>query len=156
MTPVSSREVALMLTLRARDDLVRAARAIPADRRDWRPHPLANSAVRIVAHCAAANLFYASVIGAGPLPYRTEEERAEAIDACDTLERAEALLNRGVTALCDALVGYPEVRLSEQMTMPWGERVAAPLGLLLGSSHMQYHEGQLNYIQTLLGDDEQH
>lgn len=152
----TARQAALVATLRAKDDLVRAARSLPADRLGWRPQPHAPSAVSIVAHCAAANLFFAAVIGSLPLPYRTEDERRQAIASCTTLEQAESFLNRSVTAFCDALVALPEGRLAEQVAMPWGERMPLYAGLWQATQHMLYHEGQINYIQLLLGDDEHH
>lgn len=151
-----SLEVALRVTLRARDDLIRAARAIPSENHMWRPSDLAHNVVEIVAHCAAANQFFAAVITGAPIPFRTQEEREAAVQACDTLDKAEAFLNQSVTAVCDAIVSMPEDRLHEQMVMPWGERMTVAQGLLSPSFHMQYHEGQINFIQVLLGDTDYH
>jgi uncharacterized damage-inducible protein DinB len=151
-----TQEVALNATLRTRDDLARALRALPADRLRWQPGDIAQNALRVVAHCATTNLFFAAALSGAPLPYRTHEEQEAAVQSCDTLEKAEAFLNRSVTAVCDVIVSLPESRLSEPMVMPWGERIPLAQGLLSPSYHMQYHEGQLNYLQTLLGDDEYH
>jgi uncharacterized damage-inducible protein DinB len=101
-------------------------------------------------------LFLASVIGSQPLPYRTEEERRQAESACETLDQAEDFLNRSVTAFCDAVLALSEARLLEQTAMPWGERAPLAAALMQATAHMQYHEGQLNYLQLLLGDDERH
>jgi uncharacterized damage-inducible protein DinB len=149
-------EVAVKATLRTHDDLARAARAVPENRRLWQAGGVSQNTLRIVTHCATANLLLAAAFTGQPVPYLTQEEREKAIAACDTLDKAEAFLNRSVTAVCDAIVSLPESHLSELIIMPWGERMPVALSLLSPSYHMQYHEGQINYIQTLLGDDEFH
>ena len=151
-----SQAIALRATLRARDEFSRALRALPPARLLWQPGGLAPHALRIAAHCATSNLFLAAVFSGTELPYRTEDDRRAAIDECATLERAEALLNRSVTAVCDAIVTVPDRRLDDPVSMPWGERMPLALGLLSPCEHMQYHLGQLNLIQTLLGDDDYH
>lgn len=156
MSVTLSQQVALAATLRMRDDLIRAARAVPTERHNWSPGGVARNTIYLVAHCAATNLFFAAIFSSSPLPYQTTEEREAAVEGCETIDQAEALLNRSVTAVCDAIVALPEQRIGEQMVMPWGERMPVALSLLAPANHMQYHEGQINYLQTLLGDDEYH
>jgi len=151
-----SQEAALSAALKAREDLVRAARSVPESHWSWRPGGVAHHALRILAHCAATNTFLATVIGEQPLPYRTQDEEDAAVESCVTLDMAEAFLNRSVTAVCDAIAQVSEARLKQQITMPWGERMPVAISLLSPSQHMRYHEGQLNYLQMLLGDDEYH
>jgi hypothetical protein len=151
-----TQEAALTAALKAREDLVRVARAVPEERRFWCPAAIARHTVEILAHCAASNTFLAAVIGEHALPYRTQEEEDAAIEACTNLDLAEMFLNRSVTAVCDAIATVSESRLSQQIAMPWGERMTVALSLLSPSQHMRYHEGQINYIQTLYGDDEHH
>jgi hypothetical protein len=149
-------EAALSAALKAREDLVRAARAVPEMRLLWCPGAVARHTLQIVTHCAASNMFLAAVIAELPLPYRTQEEEDAAIESCVTLDLAESFLNRSVTAVCDAIAAVSETRLSQQVAMPWGERMSVAISLLSPSQHMRYHEGQINFIQTLLGDDEYH
>ncbi|MCC6729629.1 MAG: DinB family protein [Chthonomonadales bacterium] len=151
-----SQEVALSATLRAADDLARAARAVPPERHRWQPGGVARNLLWILAHCAAENRFFAAIYSGAPLPYRTQDEREAAVGACDTLERAQSFLGTSVTELCNAIAALPDNRLSELMVMPWGERLPMALGLLAPAQHMQYHQGQVNLIQALLGDDEHH
>jgi uncharacterized damage-inducible protein DinB len=151
-----SQEVALMATLRARDDLVRAVEALPADRYGWRPGRVSRTAIQVVAHCAATNLFQAAALSGAPLPYLTREEEERAVAACSTMAEAVAFLQRSVAAVCDAIVGMRREGLDAPMVLPWGERMPTALGLLSSSQHMHYHAGQVNLMQLLLGDDEQH
>lgn len=156
MSAPLAQQVALTAALRARDELVRAAKAVPAGRRMWQPGGVARHSVRIVAHCATSNFFLAAVFASAPLPYRTHEDQEAAMDACAGLDQAEQLLNRSVAAVCDAIVAIAADRLNEIMIMPWAERMPVALGLISPALHMQHHTGQINYIQSLLGDDEHH
>ena len=151
-----SQEVALTATLRARDDLLRAAEALPPERHGWRVGGVSRSAIQIVAHCAATNLFQAAALSGAPLPYLTREEQEREVASCATMADALAFLNRSVKAVCDAIVAMAPERMTEPMVLPWGERMPVALGLLAPSYHMQYHEGQINLIQRALGDDEYH
>ena len=148
-----SLEVALTSVLRSRDSLSRAANAVPADKLLWRPGGVSAHTVHIVAHAATANETFAAVFTGGPMPYLTQVDRDSAVAACDTLEKAEYLLNRSVTSICDGIVLLSEERLAQPAIMPWGERLPFAAALLAPAMHMQYHEGQISYIQTLLGDD---
>jgi uncharacterized damage-inducible protein DinB len=149
-------EVALKATIRSRDDLARAANAISADRRLWRPGEYMNSAVEIVAHSAATNRLFASAFSGEPLPYLTRAEKDAAIRACDTMEKSMDFLNFSVSTVCDTLVKIQDEQLPENIIMPWGERIPLALGILSPAFHMEYHQGQLNAIQLLSGDEDYH
>ncbi|MEZ0326391.1 MAG: hypothetical protein ACAH95_10835 [Fimbriimonas sp.] len=60
-----------------------------------------------------------------------------------------------VDAVCSALAQMPVERQSESCDTPLGP---LPLIRLAGiiPNHQMYHSGQLNYIQTLHGDEESH
>lgn len=156
MSEALCQEVALTATLRARDDLARAARAVPPDRQLWVPGGATRHTVYIVAHAAAVNRFFAAALAEQPLPYRSIDEREAAARGCATLEQAETFLNRSVTAVCNAIVSLPAERVAATMIMPWGERMLVALGLLAPAQHMMYHVGQVALIQNMLGDREDH
>jgi uncharacterized damage-inducible protein DinB len=49
-----------------------------------------------------------------------------------------------------------EADLDREVTMPWGATFPIATAIFLPASHMTYHDGQINYIQTLLGDAKFH
>jgi hypothetical protein len=151
-----SQEVALTATIRARDSLERALNALPPDKHSWCVGGVGRTAIQIVAHCAATNLFQAAAFSGAPLPFLTREEQDREVASCGTMTEALSFLNRSVKAVCDAIVTMKPERMAETMVLPWGERMPIALGLLSPSYHMQYHEGQINLIQLALGDDEHH
>lgn len=151
-----AREIALLAVQRAHSDLERNARAVPAHLHQWLPGGHARTLVQIVAHCGVWNHFLAAVIGRLPLPYRTKDEEDAAIAACETLEAALALLNTGTAAVQESIRGVNDAFLASTVTMPWGERLPAAIGLLLPAQHMHYHDGQISLMQLLTGDDDYH
>lgn len=117
---------------------------------------MARTPIEIVAHCAAQARFHAAVISGTPLPYRTADDLSRATDQSRTLDDALGFLEASVGELLAAIGDLPDARLSEEMTMPWGERVPVPFGMVSGALHIQYHLGQVGQLQTMLGDDEEH
>ena len=59
-------------------------------------------------------------------------------------------------AVCRAIDTFSEADLGKEVAMPWGAKFPAMVAILLPTSHMTYHDGQINYIQTLFGDAEFH
>jgi hypothetical protein len=58
--------------------------------------------------------------------------------------------------VCDAIDSLSDADLEGDIQMPWGFVMPAAVAIFLPDSHMSYHDGQLNYIQTLLGDTKFH
>jgi uncharacterized damage-inducible protein DinB len=148
--------VALEMTLRAGKALTQAVRAMPAEGLTWKPHDASRHALSLMGHCAVTNLVYAAVLANAPLPFRSQAESDAAIERCSTLPKASAYLQRSLTRLCDTLIAIPADRLTEMVILPDGERMPSALAMLVPASHMQYHLGQINYLQTLMGDEEYH
>jgi len=57
---------------------------------------------------------------------------------------------------CGALAAASDEALAKEITPPW--QMPAPLFMIaqIAVSHVWYHDGQLNYIQCLLGDEKVH
>jgi hypothetical protein len=70
--------------------------------------------------------------------------------------KAIAGLNEASAALGAALAAASDERLNESVMAPW--QMPAPVFMLaqIAVSHVWYHDGQLNYVQTVLGDDKVH
>ena len=76
--------------------------------------------------------------------------------ACSTRDGASAALSGAAQAFSAALAATSDDALNTPVTPPW--RMDTPLYMLaeIAVSHLWYHDGQLNYIQSLLGDDKVH
>ncbi len=156
MSAEMSRQVAISAVRRYSDELIREAHALPPERHGWIVGGVARTPIQIVAHCGTICRFFSAVVSGDPLPYRGHDDQEAAISACTTMDAAVQLLTEGAALLVSVYEALPDARFDEQMIMPWGERQPVPLGLLSPAFHMRYHEGQICYIQTLLGDDEFH
>lgn len=63
--------------------------------------------------------------------------------------------NQSMDAVVAALDQCPEERMSTKISLPQGETSVTELCSLI-IRHTSYHDGQLNYIQTLHGDENVH
>lgn len=91
--------------------------------------------------------------GTPTLPADASEKLAA---ACSTRAGALEKLEQGSKMLSEALMGASEETLMKTAMAPWN--MEAPLYSFaeIAASHLWYHDGQLNYIQCLLGDGAYH
>lgn len=82
-----------------------------------------------------------------------EQELMEECKArCSTREGATAEIQRSVPAFVSALKAADDATLNSTVTAPWGAEMPLIMIAHVVSSHIWYHDAQLNYIQCLLGD----
>jgi uncharacterized damage-inducible protein DinB len=121
---------------------------IPEDRLEWKPEPTAKSALACAAEVAHVIRNIVHVLKCGSW------ESLPPLPAMDKAQVQEAL--RHASKEFGAVVRElsPE-RLAESIETPWGTSPLAQFATyaLVEASH---HRGQVFYIQTLLGDTEQH
>jgi hypothetical protein len=120
---------------------------IPEDRLNWKPAPGSKSALECAAEAAG---FLKSMIpvlagaawtpSGGPPPSKAE---------------IQELLRTTSKEYAEALRAIPPERLGQVVSMPFGD---LPLGQLAGFAVVDviHHRGQVCYIQTMLGDKENH
>lgn len=121
---------------------------IPDDRLDWKPEPTAKSAFEIVQHTAGAMLTLRGILTEEqfvpvdvPLPQSRDEAKkqlVETAEACAAAVRAVKPEAMGRTVN----TGFAEFPISRWM------RIAL--------TDMIHHHGQIAYLQTMLGDNENH
>lgn len=133
-------------------DLETALLRLPAEKRDWVPMGQARSAADMVAECALLNKNTAQTI----------EDRAFPVDfdfAGYTRKKAELLahpedllpLLHENTAHAVAIIrAVPDEALGTLVEMPWGPMTLTQL-ISYPYWNMSYHEGQINYIASLIG-----
>ncbi len=152
------------MTQQALASLFAAARHVPPDKRDWIPKGEARSVQALLHECALTTPFYAAAAQGKMLAFATlvpEEQTRERwrkrVAACTDLEATEAVAQETFAELCQALEAVPDARLSETQPHPMNpDRPVTTADLLfLAYWNLVYHTGQINYIQTMLGDTEQ-
>ncbi len=131
--------------------LVRDYEAIAEAQRTRKFGEAGTSAAQILKQCALVMRRQADYVR-GEEPRVPFEPAPVAADAEEVLKEFRAAAQE-LRATLEAL--KPD-SLAEERTMPWG--ASMPLGqyIFRPAYHLAYHDGQLAYIQLLLGDTEFH
>jgi len=133
---------------------------VPDDKLTWTPAPTSKSALRIVAHCALTNKFFAQAIsGKSPAVLPPAEEFFANLNAAEleysTRESAIALLEGSACELCTALASVNEETIKLDANSPFGP-MPVRFWMDLGVEHTAGHVGQMEYLQTIWGDLDSH
>lgn len=133
----------------------------PTDKRNWSPMGAARTTTDVMQECADALEMFTKFMRAGQFPAPNPKARAARAEALKknppTFEDLRARLQKAVEKYAQAIEKFPAERWMEMVSSPFGGQ-QMPLGSLLGLPvfNMVYHWGQINYIQTMLGDTEMH
>ncbi|MCX6360571.1 MAG: DinB family protein [Armatimonadetes bacterium] len=152
------KQMAVQMNRSAIDNIVINFDAMPAERQDWKPLDLGRSALSQVQECAIINPFFAAILTTQTVPAMEGEAYAAAKAALATPEAARAALAASADTLQAAIETFPDEKLGETVTLPWGEGMVMTFGQIMLAPYwnMTYHQGQIAYIQTLYGDNEMH
>jgi len=133
--------------------IVKDTSYIPEEKFAFCPMGCAKTVEGILKEVAGTNArIAASLRGEDPASsasYLQFEKRVGEASGLDVLGR---LVIESGDLVCRAIDGIPEADLDKPVKMPWGAMFPASAAIFLPASHMSYHDGQVNYIQTLLGD----
>jgi hypothetical protein len=125
----------------------------PTERLHWKPEPSAKSAMEITAELVSAIKMYRPILGAAD----AASVKWVRIDRTPpkTVADARALLEPVLEDYVQALeASGPE--LARQQPMPFGGVFWAEDAATYPLIELFHHHGQICYLQTLLGDAEQH
>jgi len=148
-------DIAKRITQSQADLLVKDTSFIPQDKLFWRPMGCAKTAGEILREIAQSNVEIAAAVkGASLSP--DEEEIKKKAERAESFAELSALVKQSADVVCRVLDGLTDADPERTRTMPWGAVYSLSEAVLLPASHMTYHDGQINYIQTLLGDAKFH
>jgi hypothetical protein len=121
---------------------------IPADKLGWKPAPGGKSALEIVQHVTGALNSMRPVLTGGNF------NRSEIPLPADC-KSAQEMIRRAARDYAAALRQVDPARLNDMIELPFG---TFPLAQCSGfpAFDVMHHHGQIAYIQTLLGDQEDH
>ena len=123
------------------------ARAIPADRYDWRPAAGVRSVSEVVRHVAADNYLLPAMLGHAAEPstgIRGDDFKTAQAFEQRTLSRDDAIaqMERSFAHLKRALGGTTAERMSEKVTL-FGHPSTVQSTWILTATHLHEHLGQL-------------
>ena len=133
--------------------LAETAKAAPADKLDWKPDEKGKSSREIIEHLIGANYAFAALIRGQEVPAK---EKQQFSIKPDSMQDAFAELHKSSLHLSEAIAEVRDEQLKENKEMPWGETWSMTRLVSAPSAHIAYHWGQLAYLQTLWGDQEDH
>jgi uncharacterized damage-inducible protein DinB len=135
--------------------LVKVSAASPDDKWNWEPLENGRSIQDQMTECCMANTKWASILTTRIYANLNPEIREAIRSACATSAGTRAKLTDTANLLASAILAVPDNDLDQVIETEWGPYTVADC---LGHAYwnMVYHEGQINYIQTLYGDFEEH
>jgi len=137
------------------------AKAVPADKLDWKPLDSGRSVLDICQEMALCPGWARDTIE-GNEEQEWNEETMAAIEAekakFTTIEACEAECNRQLEALFDYFRSIPDERLKDTKWLPYdgGRDFTVAEMMEYPKWNFTYHLGQIGYIQTLYGDKSMH
>jgi hypothetical protein len=128
-------------------DLAHNLDFIPADRLGWKPTPDSKSTLE----CAAE----AAILMKSMIPVLAGAEWTSPDYTPPSKVEVQEMLRAGAKEYAEALRAIPPDRLAEVVSTPFGDM---PLGQLATFPVIDviHHRGQIRYLQTMLGDKENH
>ena len=151
----------IVTTRNACAGLTRSARAVPEDKLDWKSGPDARSALDQIQEVAQSPTWYAAILTARsspPFDADTLSGFREARKVWDTIDKCEEVMKANNEALFEVIQTFPDEELDTRITLPFGGGMDVSMADMTMTQYWNatYHLGQVNYIQTLLGDRRMH
>ena len=120
------------------------------------PMGCARNALTFTAECAGFNSWIADALGGTIAPMPSQETRDRFYASMDSREKVTTALQNSCDRIIAALQSLDDADLDEPTTAPWGASMTKFKLATMAYVHMIYHNGQVNYIQTLYGDPDNH
>ena len=149
------------MTQRALDDLIRAVEAMPADKLDWSPASSSRSALDQLRELALATPMLTDLVKGGKgidMEAHTKATKGELAEQEASFEESREKVREGTSELCSLIATFPDDRLEDDVLLPFGGGIRMTMADCLALHHwnLTYHCGQVNYLQTMLGDLKMH
>jgi hypothetical protein len=145
----------------AADAAFKAARAVPADKLNWKPLDQGRSVLEQSQELAQCPYWAESIVGDKPMPEMTDELRAQIkaeTESWTTVDICQAECNKRLESLFKLYRSLPDEQLEKTKWLPYDGGRDFTWKEMMNYPHWNftYHEGQINYIQTLYGDKDMH
>jgi uncharacterized damage-inducible protein DinB len=148
-------QIAASRSERAVRDLIAAARSTQPDKVEWVPLGEARPVLDQLTECVIANTKWRNILQTRQYGNVPRDVFEQTVAECATLEGTLARLEQSGAELAAAILAVPEEETGDAIETQWGPYTLADC-CLHAYWNMVYHEGQINYVQTLYGDTEEH
>lgn len=135
---------------KAAADLETALLRVPQEKRNWSAMGDARTALDMVAECAILSGSTAGLIESRQFTTDFQQYALDKAALAQDEPAALALLHENVAKVAAAIRSLPDDDLPVEVAMPWGPMTLEQI-ISYPYWNMSYHEGQINYIASLLG-----
>lgn len=136
------------------------AKAVPADKLDWSPMEGGRSVLDICRELAMTPTWAHDTIEGVEMDWSPEAQAAlkQVQSEWKTVEDCEAQFNERAKKMEELFKNMPDERLSQTKWLPYGGGRDFTMVEMMEYPkwNLDYHTGQIAYIQTLYGDKEMH
>jgi hypothetical protein len=129
---------------------------IPEDKLNVSPMGCARTPLHFTAECAGFNMYVGKLLAGEVAERPSPEVREQFYASIDTLEKATEAIRSSADKILAGLENADDEMLMKEIQAPWGATVPVYQLVQTAGVHMGYHDGQINYIQSLYGDGENH
>ena len=145
-------------TQKALMDLIRAAEALPDEKRIHPLYPGTRSLVSIMQEVAVSPEFYILLLNGGVISPTFHSELMDRARSFETFEVCREVALDSTARLCNVILSFPDEGLDDELVLPFGPGVTMTMADVLAQHYwnMVYHFGQVNYMQMTLGDQTMH
>lgn len=147
-------------TQRAAEEAFRSAKAVPADKLEWSPEDVGRSVLDLCRELAMTPKWAVDTIEGVQGDYSEEAMTALKNEqaAWKTVEDCQAKYEEHAVAMNELFRNLPDERLAETRWLPYyGGRDFSMIEMMeYPRWNLNYHAGQISYIQILYGDKEMH
>jgi|SRR5579862_1678364 len=147
---------------KATDEAFRYAKAVPADKLDWKPLDSGRSVLDQLQEIAQAPDYVTGMLGGKPQGEAPSQDNWEKIVAerkqWTTIEDCERAAQLRLDGLFDAIRNTPDEKLGNTQWLPYdgGRDFTFAEIMEYPRWNANYHLGCISYIQMLYGDKEMH
>ena len=140
--------------------LLKVFEFVPDDKLTWSPSPHARTPIQIVAHCGVANGAFATILRGEKLRLPKDPVEAAALirkGGSDVTSREVAIqiVESSTAEVLAALDNVSEELAATSPDSPFGP-IPFPFWMGVPGDHMEGHAHQIEYIQTIWGDIQDH
>jgi hypothetical protein len=128
---------------------------MPEDKLTWKPLENGRATLDQLQECAQTPVFFAGLIDSkfamemGP---ETNEKLMSERQTWTTIDECERVCKKNNKILFDVINNISNDDLEKKVEVPWGDSVTLADAIGFQYWNLVYHQGQINYIQTLYGD----
>lgn len=147
--------------LHAKEGMIKALNTTPDERINWAPSPTARTPIQQVAHSAASIGHITGMLRGNPFAVPTPEEADKGFREWEqqftNRDEVLELLNQNSDAFVTWLDSVTPEQLNTLVTLPFSLGTA-PIQAMLSAPtlHTRFHTAQIEYMQTIYGDQDWH